>query len=63
MKFNLKDCENPNMKCLLIDFDQSSSEDGSEEILARNDTQNESDGNNFKIIKTKNLEVLDLDDF
>lgn len=52
-----------NEKSLLIDFDD---EDDSQEItLAKNNnaqTTNENN-NNFKVIKYKNMEVLDLDDF
>ena len=52
-----------NEKSLLIDFDD---EDDSQEItLAKNNNTQiaNENNNNFKVIKYKNMEVLDLDDF
>lgn len=53
-----------NEKSLLIDFDD---EDDSQEItLAKNNNNTQianENNNNFKVIKYKNMEVLDLDDF
>lgn len=46
-------------KCLLIDFDDSDSEEDEEFAFARNNTPVE---RGFKLIKNKNIEVLDLND-
>lgn len=59
-KFEIKTKKNE--KCLLIDFEnenEKSSEDSL--VIARNNSPNE-DLTSLKIIKTKNLEVLDLND-
>ena len=53
-----------NEKSLLIDFDDE--DDDSQEItLAKNNNTQiaNENNNNFKVIKYKNMEVLDLDDF
>lgn len=57
--------ENRKDKCLLIDFDNDEVDSEEDLVLSKDHTQKEipeNKNNNFKVIKYKNMEVLDLND-